>query len=139
MIRAAARGAMIRAHGKRISFSVEYTKQRRLPVEAKEVGPGACTALPLCSNPRSCAYSRDLPQLLQQSTEHPNDCARPGPKVVAWEFKEAEGHSIDFRIEFVEPEMLAGNNSPTAPQTSCVSIRPHRLHSGSEAKSEDTE
>ena len=37
MIRAAARGAMIRAHGKRTAFGVEYTKQRRLPVEANEV------------------------------------------------------------------------------------------------------
>eukprot|EP01052_Picozoa_sp_SAG31_P024436 SAG31_NODE_2079_length_6498_cov_3.416159_5_plen_170_part_00 len=60
MIRAAARGAMLRAHGKRVTFSVEYTKQRRFPVEEKEV--------------------------------------------VAWEFKEiSAAHSIDFKVEFVEP------------------------------------
>ena len=74
MIRAAARGAMIRAHGQRKDFGVEYTAQKRLQVSADEL--------------------------------------------VAWEFRERSAggpHTIDFKIEFVEPQMEAGEEVEVLP------------------------
>ena len=37
MIRAASRGAMIRAHGQRKDFGVEYSSEKRIPVGAGEL------------------------------------------------------------------------------------------------------
>ena len=79
MIRAASRGAMIRAHGQRKDFGVEYSSTKRIQVGAGEL--------------------------------------------VAWEFRERSAggpHTVDFKLEFVEPGMqpgvsaLSGALSPNA-------------------------
>merc|ERR1711969_121729 len=65
---------MIRAHGQRKDFGVEYTAQKRLQVSADEL--------------------------------------------VAWEFRERSAggpHTIDFKIEFVEPQMEAGEEVEVLP------------------------
>ena len=67
MIRAASRGAMIRAHGQRKDFGVEYSSTKRIQVGAGEL--------------------------------------------VAWEFRERSAggpHTVDFKLEFVEPGMQPG-------------------------------
>ena len=85
MIRAASRGAMIRAHGQRKDFGVEYSSTKRIQVGAGEL--------------------------------------------VAWEFRERSAggpHTVDFKLEFVEPGMQPGVSalsSTLSPNALSLSLR----------------
>ena len=89
MIRAASRGAMIRAHGQRKDFGVEYSSTKRIQVGAGEL--------------------------------------------VAWEFRERSAggpHTVDFKLEFVEPGMQPGVSalsSTLSPNALSLSLSPFLL------------